>query len=263
MTQNKYLEILHLQPGASKDEIKTAYRKLSKKYHPDLNQSAGAEGKFIQIQEAYSFLTAKRPYPNKKAVTYDYDPSRAASEHERRRTYEKARAKAREEKERVDATRDRVLEYFNFLAWLIVGCNVLLAMDYYLPRQEFVERIREVTVVVSSPRTSGRHLDVVFESFRMRFRRGINPGDGQFEEGVVIATPLLKVPLFARFESEGGTLTLRQAYNVYHVFGYLIPGVFVILALYAFILRNNDHRLVLAVLTSIFFLTQVILYLRF
>lgn len=263
MTQNKYLDILHLQPGASKDEIKAAYRKLSKKYHPDLNQSAGAESTFIQIQEAYSFLTAKRPYPNKKAVTYDYVPSQAAYESERRRAYAYARNKAREEKERVDHTRDRVLSYFNIMALLILGINALLAVDYYLPRQEFQEKITEVTLAVGTARMPGRYLDVAFENYRMRFRRGTSYGAGQFDRGVVIATPLLKVPLFARFESEGGTLTLRQAYNVYHVFGYLIPGVFVILAIYAFVLRNNDHRLVLAVLTFIFFLMQVILYLRF
>jgi curved DNA-binding protein CbpA len=263
LTHDKYLEILHLPPGATKEEVKAAYRKLSKQYHPDLNPSAGAHEKFIQIQQAYDFLTARRPYPRKPAVTYDYDPSRAAREYERQQAYEKARNKAREEKERVDATRDQVLRYFNYLASLIVACNLLLAADYYSPRQEYVERIREVRVVVSAARTSGRHLDVFFESFRMRFRRGINPGGQQFQEGVIIATPLLRVPMFARFESEDGTLTLRQAYNVYHVFGYLIPGIFLILGLYAFGLRNNDHRLVLAVLVTIFFITQLILYFRF
>lgn len=50
---NDPFKILGLKPGASKDEIKTAYRKLAKKWHPDRNTSPGAEAKFKQISEAH------------------------------------------------------------------------------------------------------------------------------------------------------------------------------------------------------------------
>ena len=50
-------EVLELSPGASDDEIKAAYRKLAKKYHPDLNGgSAQAEAKMKEVNEAYSIL---------------------------------------------------------------------------------------------------------------------------------------------------------------------------------------------------------------
>ncbi|MDN5415688.1 MAG: molecular chaperone DnaJ, partial [Lactococcus raffinolactis] len=42
--------------SASQDEIKKAYRKLSKQYHPDINKEAGAEDKYKEIQEAYETL---------------------------------------------------------------------------------------------------------------------------------------------------------------------------------------------------------------
>jgi len=51
-------EVLGLSPGASDDEIKAAYRKLAKKYHPDMNPGdAEAEVKFKEVNEAYSVLS--------------------------------------------------------------------------------------------------------------------------------------------------------------------------------------------------------------
>lgn len=49
-------EVLGVSKDASADEIKKAYRKLSKKYHPDLNHDEGAEEKFKEVNEAYDIL---------------------------------------------------------------------------------------------------------------------------------------------------------------------------------------------------------------
>ena len=48
--------VLGIKPGASKKEIKRAYRKMAKKLHPDLNKSLEAEVKFKKINQAYEFL---------------------------------------------------------------------------------------------------------------------------------------------------------------------------------------------------------------
>ncbi|MGB5325905.1 MAG: DnaJ domain-containing protein, partial [Pseudomonadales bacterium] len=51
-----YYKILGVQPEADAKEIKTAYRKLARKYHPDMNPDAGAEDKFKEVAEAYEVL---------------------------------------------------------------------------------------------------------------------------------------------------------------------------------------------------------------
>ncbi len=57
----EYYDILEIKQGSSKDEIKNAYRKLSKKYHPDLNpNNKQAEEKFKKLSEAYGVLTGKQ-----------------------------------------------------------------------------------------------------------------------------------------------------------------------------------------------------------
>ena len=58
-------EVLGVNKSASKDEIKSAYRKLAKKYHPD-NKETGSEAKFKEVQEAYDIL-----YDDQKRSAYD------------------------------------------------------------------------------------------------------------------------------------------------------------------------------------------------
>jgi curved DNA-binding protein len=61
-----YYAILGVEPSAGEAEIKTAYRRLARKYHPDVSKEAGAEDKFKAVNEAYEALRD----PEKRAA-YD------------------------------------------------------------------------------------------------------------------------------------------------------------------------------------------------
>ena len=61
-----YYTILGIDRGATQDEIKRAYRKLARKFHPDINKDPDAEKRFKEIGEAYEVLQD----PEKRAA-YD------------------------------------------------------------------------------------------------------------------------------------------------------------------------------------------------
>jgi molecular chaperone DnaJ len=68
MATNKrdFYEVLGVVRGANEDELKKAYRRLAKQYHPDTNKEPGADVRFIEINEAYETLSD----PQKRSV-YD------------------------------------------------------------------------------------------------------------------------------------------------------------------------------------------------
>ena len=62
-----YYEVLGVQKGCTDDELKKAYRKLAKQYHPDLNPGdKEAEAKFKEVNEAYAVLS-----DSEKRARYD------------------------------------------------------------------------------------------------------------------------------------------------------------------------------------------------
>ncbi len=66
MAQRDYYEVLGLDRNAGADDLKSAFRTLARKFHPDINKEADAEEKFKEINEAYAVLSD----PEKRAA-YD------------------------------------------------------------------------------------------------------------------------------------------------------------------------------------------------
>ena len=67
MQYKDYYQILGLTRGADADEVKRAYRKLARKYHPDVSKEKNAEDKFKEVQEAYEVLR-----DSDKRAAYDH-----------------------------------------------------------------------------------------------------------------------------------------------------------------------------------------------
>ncbi len=66
MQYRDYYEILGVPRGADPDEVKRAYRKLARKFHPDVSKEKNAEDKFKEVQEAYEVLR-----DSEKRAAYD------------------------------------------------------------------------------------------------------------------------------------------------------------------------------------------------
>src|SRR5580698_2944172 len=65
--KHDYYKTLGVERGAEEDDIRKAYRKLARKYHPDLNPGdKSAESRFKDVQEAYDVLS-----DTKKRTMYD------------------------------------------------------------------------------------------------------------------------------------------------------------------------------------------------
>src|ERR1700685_1307292 len=66
MEYRDYYKILGVERAATADQVKTAYRRLARKYHPDVSKEKHAEERFQELQEAYEVLKD----PEKRAA-YD------------------------------------------------------------------------------------------------------------------------------------------------------------------------------------------------
>src|SRR5271166_5616252 len=66
MRYKDYYETLGVGRSAGAEEIKRAYRKLARKYHPDVSKEKNAEARFKEVQEAYEVLKDQE-----RRATYD------------------------------------------------------------------------------------------------------------------------------------------------------------------------------------------------
>ncbi|MGB0175969.1 MAG: J domain-containing protein, partial [Owenweeksia sp.] len=119
-----YYKILGLEPGAGKEDIKKAYRKLAMKYHPDVNPGDEAREKFMEVLEAYEYLTGIRRYQQKNK--FKEEDLRKARDVMEKWAQEQAKAKYRERvnKIRKEKEKEQSKQYTQAI-YILIGSIVM------------------------------------------------------------------------------------------------------------------------------------------
>lgn len=142
-----YLKLLGLRDDASEKEIKKKYRTLVKKYHPDINPSADAHDKFLEIDEAYEYLTRKEAPAYESYQKEWVDPEVVARQERIRKARERAWKKRQEELRRLN----HVLSKLQYVI-VVIGCvNVMLLVDSWLPNKTVEEEIVSIRIPGQEP----------------------------------------------------------------------------------------------------------------
>ncbi|MEO9482203.1 MAG: DnaJ domain-containing protein [Ekhidna sp.] len=145
-----HYEVLEVRATSSQSEIKGAYRKLVKRFHPDINPSPAAAGRMILINEAYEVLsnhTTRSLYDQYlKGVPVKTD----IQENPRAQRYreEYLTRKARKEREHIIflvKLKTRFYRYERLANMLFFAMAILMTIDYYFQPNQQVEIVSEIS----------------------------------------------------------------------------------------------------------------------
>lgn len=166
-----YFSILHISDTADLDDVKRAYRNLAKKYHPDKNAAKEAASMFVEINEAYEFLsdpTRLKLYKAKKvfAAQAKFNKERDAVYHawvNQQRDLARRRAESSAHKSYSDFVNSPVyrtaMVVSNVYNYIFVGVGVLMILSplHYLTDvgKESLLRIENPTFTILTPSILG------------------------------------------------------------------------------------------------------------
>ncbi|MFP4088706.1 MAG: DnaJ domain-containing protein [Cyclobacteriaceae bacterium] len=268
---NQYLEILELQAGVTEADIKKAYRRLAKKYHPDISKDPEAERKFIAITEAYNFLMEVGSRPHQEEIRYDYNPMAREYDERRRKAREYAREKQRRVMEQRYATLAMVYHYCNYFVGFVLALNLLLILDYFLPEQKTREQVMGITYSYETNKPYSQNLiyrhgiihfeqhDILVDS-RLLDNQLLNQWTGISPEAEISSTLLLDIVSSAHIRYEGHSLRVQPVYSIYQFFFFLIPAILIFSVLYFQWSKTSDNKIGLVLLLLVFFIIQLLVY---
>lgn len=121
-----YFDTLGLPPGASESDIKKAYRRLARRFHPDVSSEPDAEERFLEVTEAYEYLVEKGSRPSFNYIYETVAPE--ISKEEQRRQRAQAFARMRYEEFRQSTLAFKKSWYFRPLKILTYGVIALCYM---------------------------------------------------------------------------------------------------------------------------------------
>lgn len=263
---NQYLETLGLEPGVSEADIKRAYRRLAKRYHPDINKDPDAQRKFVEITEAYNFLLEVGAKPHHEDVSYDYDPFVREYEERRKQAREYAREKRRQEAEERWKALYTLYSYTDYVVGLMLLLNMLLLLDFLMPSSSQVEKVTKLAYSYESPDQQGqnliyRHGTIFFEEHSIRVAREISDQWKDLEPvGIVHTTSILDIVLEAEVVLDDVEIELEPVFSVYQFFFFLIPVIILLATTYFRWPKLSENKIGLVGILLILFIIQTMVF---
>ena len=234
MSLKKYYSRLGLSETANSEDIRRQFRKLAMKYHPDKNQSEGAQEEFLKITEAYEILTGKRKIENLR------ESKRTGSARPQQK--ERVREARRRHYEQVIKEQEETEIYFKGLlksrGWKVVTrssilgaiLSLCLILDLFLPHHYSQDRISHYAMdIYSSGQTIEKRVSLVRTAKNEEYwiEELDYPFYGQYPDFFVQKSWIFQDPINL-VSIQHGKFVLYAVHYTYFSFFYLLIPVFLI-----------------------------------
>lgn len=205
-----YYKILEVDKSATQQEIKTAYRSLAKKYHPDKSNTIHAQQLFIKVNKAYEILSDT----DQKQI---YDQRRADSNqgHQYRKSYQSQKIQS------VDLS--PYVSYFRAVSIIGLAISLFLSIDFLIPRKVVSEQIINLENVIASNSAGQKFLvaiKVATENEVYEISEDLTMGLFINESIDIQKTRLLSITTSVDFAKEDSSDSYYLAASIYRNFSF-------------------------------------------
>jgi hypothetical protein len=243
-------EILGVRRNATDAQIKAAYRKLVKQFHPDVASGKISDEKIKQVNEAYDILSDPRRKalydngPVKQQVVYEEDPREVY----RREYIARKRREERQKEERKVARERKIFKMVRVVVMPILVFAVVLEIDKFLPADTYEEvaemgwqkrfgNIRRSQGLLYSYMKTEHFVIGVPDELHV----GYDYWADEKEKLIITASPILKIPHTVSYKLDNERYTVKTHSTVYTQ---IIPLHFLLLTSALFtVLRKQYSKL--------------------
>lgn len=241
--------VLGVPPDASQNEIKSAYRKLVKEYHPDRNSSEAARNIIVRVNEAYEILSnpeRKAIYDRGWTIQVDLVSDEERQYHEYREAFKRKRGEEDRKRRERQLARQRL--WFGVLRFVSIGIclfALLLVIDQFLPSNHIQEKADRGWQLRTSRSKSSRGELISFmhtEHFTFGVPHQVHLDYDYFGQPGIIDieySPLFKVPKTILVQIEDKVLQFEAGRTV---FSFLIPWHYLLLVMAMAVSLKRDYH---------------------
>jgi hypothetical protein len=163
LNQRTALAKLGLSPGANEEAIRKAYRRLARKYHPDINPAPNAQELFIEIQEAYDYLTRIKNQGPSTGETAEpgVDLKTRMRQAQRRKEATERQRKMRKQAFYHVLKQSRTWSYYRYLSFIGLGIAFILLLDQVLPGHIVTDQLKAYSMHVYNDTSMGNPISYI------------------------------------------------------------------------------------------------------